>query len=176
MLITSYTHSAVDNLLLKLIEAGVPCLRVGKPASVHPGVRPHCINFEGEAETTAAYSELVASARSVPTGHVARCSLSLEKYRGIFPVDFLGVREGRRSREMLAVSLDNFSSACNLRTVHILFSLSRRGHTSERLWGVSRSAPRNSVRRFFHGGVVGILLKCHPTTRFFRVEVALARK
>ncbi|CAN0403677.1 unnamed protein product, partial [Ectocarpus sp. 8 AP-2014] len=65
VLITSYTHSAVDNLLLKLIEEGVPCLRVGKPSSVHPGVRPHCVNYDGSAETTAAYSELVASARVV---------------------------------------------------------------------------------------------------------------
>ncbi|CAN0262276.1 unnamed protein product, partial [Ectocarpus sp. 4 AP-2014] len=65
VLITSYTHSAVDNLLLKLIEEGVPCLRVGKPSSVHPGVRPHCVNYDGSAETTVAYSELVASARVV---------------------------------------------------------------------------------------------------------------
>ncbi|CBJ28362.1 conserved unknown protein [Ectocarpus siliculosus] len=65
VLVTSYTHSAVDNLLLKLIEEGVPCLRVGKPSSVHPGVRPHCVNYDGSAETTAAYSELVASARVV---------------------------------------------------------------------------------------------------------------
>ncbi|CAM9911505.1 unnamed protein product [Pylaiella littoralis] len=65
VLITSYTHSAVDNLLLKLIEKGVPCLRVGNPSSVHPGVRSHCINYDGAAETTAAYSELVNSARVV---------------------------------------------------------------------------------------------------------------
>lgn len=63
VLITSYTHSAVDNLLLKLIKEGVPCLRVGKPSSVHPGVRECCINHDGSAKTTAAYSELVASAR-----------------------------------------------------------------------------------------------------------------
>ncbi|CAN0133139.1 unnamed protein product, partial [Laminaria digitata] len=65
VLITSYTHSAVDNLLLKLIGEGVPCLRVGKPASVHAGVRPYCVNYDGSAETTAAYSELVASAKVV---------------------------------------------------------------------------------------------------------------
>lgn len=63
VLITSYTHSAVDNLLLKLIGEGVACLRVGNPSSVHPGVREHCVNYDGKAETTAAYSELVASAR-----------------------------------------------------------------------------------------------------------------
>lgn len=63
VLITSYTHSAVDNLLLKLIEEGVPCLRVGKPSSVHAGVRAHCINYDEGAKTTAAYSELVDTAR-----------------------------------------------------------------------------------------------------------------
>lgn len=54
VLITSYTHAAVDNVLLKLIELGVaatnertPCpalLRVGKYSSCHPGVRPVLAN------------------------------------------------------------------------------------------------------------------------------------
>ena len=49
VLITSYTHAAVDNVLLKLIEFGVgvadkstlcpALLRVGKNSSCHPGVR-----------------------------------------------------------------------------------------------------------------------------------------
>lgn len=63
VLITSYTHSAVDNLLLKLIQEGVRCLRIGKPDSVHPGVRAHCINEDGSVQTTAAYAELVESVR-----------------------------------------------------------------------------------------------------------------
>lgn len=50
VLITSYTHAAVDNVLLKLIDSGVsvsdeknPCpvlVRVGNRSSVHPGTRP----------------------------------------------------------------------------------------------------------------------------------------
>lgn len=50
VLITSYTHSAVDNCLLKLIEHGVgerigenrppSILRIGNISSVHPGVQP----------------------------------------------------------------------------------------------------------------------------------------
>ena len=50
VLITSYTHAAVDNVLLKLKECGVaatddnnPCpalLRVGRNSSCHPGIRP----------------------------------------------------------------------------------------------------------------------------------------
>lgn len=34
VLITSYTHSAVDNLLLKLREKGVHFLRLGRPSQV----------------------------------------------------------------------------------------------------------------------------------------------
>jgi DNA replication ATP-dependent helicase Dna2 len=51
VLITSYTHAAVDNVLLKLIECGVtakpnnnPCpalVRIGKKSSCHVGVQPY---------------------------------------------------------------------------------------------------------------------------------------
>jgi DNA replication ATP-dependent helicase Dna2 len=48
VLITSYTHAAVDNVLLKLFECGVAVnanneqaiVRVGKQNSCHPGVHP----------------------------------------------------------------------------------------------------------------------------------------
>jgi DNA replication ATP-dependent helicase Dna2 len=36
VLVTSYTHSAVDNLLLKLLEHKTPMLRVGNATQVHP--------------------------------------------------------------------------------------------------------------------------------------------
>ena len=38
VLLTSYTNSAVDNVLLKLRAAGVEFLRLGRAASVHAGV------------------------------------------------------------------------------------------------------------------------------------------
>jgi len=46
VLITSYTHAAVDNVLLKLLENGLydqnaslqPVIRVGRSSSCHPGV------------------------------------------------------------------------------------------------------------------------------------------
>nr|XP_032806001.1 DNA replication ATP-dependent helicase/nuclease DNA2 [Petromyzon marinus] len=38
VLLTSYTHSAVDNILLKLVPHRVPFLRLGRPAKVHAGV------------------------------------------------------------------------------------------------------------------------------------------
>ena len=36
MLLTSYTNSAVDNVLLKLLQEGVHFLRLGRTESVHP--------------------------------------------------------------------------------------------------------------------------------------------
>ena len=39
VLITSHTHTAVDNLLLKLVSDGVDVLRVGALGSIHPALR-----------------------------------------------------------------------------------------------------------------------------------------
>jgi DNA replication ATP-dependent helicase Dna2 len=47
VLLTAYTHSAVDNILLKLLEAYgqgrplVPFVRLGNTDRVHPSVRAH---------------------------------------------------------------------------------------------------------------------------------------
>lgn len=41
ILISSYTNSAVDNILLKLVPEGVHFLRVGRAAAVHPALRDH---------------------------------------------------------------------------------------------------------------------------------------
>ena len=49
VLITSYTHSAVDNLLLKLRGKGVPFLRVGRPSQVHPDLHDSLLDAEGES-------------------------------------------------------------------------------------------------------------------------------
>ena len=39
LLLTSYTHTAVDNILLKLKSDNIPILRLGAPAKVHPEVQ-----------------------------------------------------------------------------------------------------------------------------------------
>ncbi|KAK3901632.1 hypothetical protein C8A05DRAFT_34693 [Staphylotrichum tortipilum] len=39
LLLTSYTHNAVDNILLKLKHDNIPILRLGAPAKVHPEIR-----------------------------------------------------------------------------------------------------------------------------------------
>lgn len=64
VLITSYTHSAVDTLLLRLLEEGVECLRIGNPAQVHPGVRGCCIQPE-QSVSTEAYATVMEGARVV---------------------------------------------------------------------------------------------------------------
>lgn len=43
VLLTSYTHSAVDNILLKLKNDQMPILRLGAPAKVHPEVQDFAI-------------------------------------------------------------------------------------------------------------------------------------
>lgn len=43
VLLTSYTHTAVDNILLKLKRDDLPILRLGAPAKVHPEVREFAI-------------------------------------------------------------------------------------------------------------------------------------
>ncbi|CAL1536163.1 unnamed protein product, partial [Lymnaea stagnalis] len=41
VLLTSYTHSAVDTILLKLKEAGVRFLRLGRRGRIHPSILPY---------------------------------------------------------------------------------------------------------------------------------------
>ncbi|TMW58507.1 hypothetical protein Poli38472_010066 [Pythium oligandrum] len=48
VLISSYTHSAVDNLLLKLINYDLPMLRIGNAAQVHPLLAPYTLE-QGDA-------------------------------------------------------------------------------------------------------------------------------
>lgn len=43
VLLTSYTHTAVDNILLKLKTDDIPILRLGAPAKVHPEVQDFAI-------------------------------------------------------------------------------------------------------------------------------------
>lgn len=43
VLLTSYTHTAVDNILLKLKRDDIPILRLGAPAKVHPEVQDFAI-------------------------------------------------------------------------------------------------------------------------------------
>ncbi|KAI9801004.1 MAG: hypothetical protein M1825_003538 [Sarcosagium campestre] len=51
VLLTSYTHTAVDNILLKIRHDGIPILRLGAPAKVHPEVREF-VTLAAEPKTT----------------------------------------------------------------------------------------------------------------------------
>ncbi|KAE9194668.1 hypothetical protein PF002_g23532 [Phytophthora fragariae] len=50
VLVTSYTHSAVDNLLLKLLAHQVPMLRIGNTAQVHPLIADFTLDRLAEHE------------------------------------------------------------------------------------------------------------------------------
>ncbi|KAJ1653612.1 DNA replication endonuclease-helicase Dna2 [Dispira simplex] len=45
VLLTSYTHTAVDNILLKLHTTNVPILRLGNRRKVHPAIQPFVPNL-----------------------------------------------------------------------------------------------------------------------------------
>ncbi|KAL6651284.1 hypothetical protein ACP70R_010209 [Stipagrostis hirtigluma subsp. patula] len=44
ILLTSYTNSAIDTLLMKLKTEGVDFIRIGRHEAVHPDVRAHCMS------------------------------------------------------------------------------------------------------------------------------------
>ena len=43
VLLTSYTNSAVDNVMLKLAACGAKMLRLGRTESMHPEMRPYAL-------------------------------------------------------------------------------------------------------------------------------------
>ena len=67
VLLTSYTNSAVDTVLLKLRAAGVDFLRLGRAASVHTRIRDALPGGARHpaATTVAALRQLSATARVV---------------------------------------------------------------------------------------------------------------
>ncbi len=52
VLLTSYTNSAVDNVLLKLLQEGLPFLRLGRPESVHPMLQGWTLGGEHYPDTS----------------------------------------------------------------------------------------------------------------------------
>ncbi|KAL6843952.1 hypothetical protein ACP4OV_026523 [Aristida adscensionis] len=44
ILLTSYTNSAIDTLLMKLKSEGVDFIRIGRHEAVHPDIRAHCLS------------------------------------------------------------------------------------------------------------------------------------
>lgn len=52
VLLTSYTNSAVDNVLLKLLQEGVQFLRLGRAESVHPLLQGWTVGGEHHPDTS----------------------------------------------------------------------------------------------------------------------------
>ena len=48
VLLSSYTNSAVDNILIKVAKLGVDFIRVGNPSRIHPEIRDHVIGSESK--------------------------------------------------------------------------------------------------------------------------------
>jgi DNA replication ATP-dependent helicase Dna2 len=68
VLISSFTHTAVDTLVLKCLEFGSVPLRIGQASSVHPLIAPFCLEERIKREGIAsveAVSNLISSARFV---------------------------------------------------------------------------------------------------------------
>jgi len=71
VLVTSHTHSAVDNVLLKLAVRNVDFLRLGSSGRIHPQLRSKSeadltANFASPAELEAFYNGKVSNRRKGP--------------------------------------------------------------------------------------------------------------
>ncbi|CAK8687740.1 unnamed protein product [Clavelina lepadiformis] len=80
VLVTSYTHSAVDNLLMKLIKYQVGFLRLGRLSQVHPSVHPYTEetmsrDFTNPSQLNKLYNDAVSQLTSFYT--VAMVMMSL---------------------------------------------------------------------------------------------------
>jgi DNA replication ATP-dependent helicase Dna2 len=45
VLLTSYTHTAVDNVLLKLEESGIDFIRLGRAENIHPALKKYSFDI-----------------------------------------------------------------------------------------------------------------------------------
>ena len=66
ILLTSYTHSAVDNILLKLLQTDIPTIRLGSPKKIHPDVQRYIPNYDS-VQTYAQFLKIINNASLVAT-------------------------------------------------------------------------------------------------------------
>lgn len=71
VLVAAYTNQAVDNVALRLLDAGVPFVRLGRAANVDPRVRAYLLGSENWPTPSAAALQHVAS--SSPLVVLATC-------------------------------------------------------------------------------------------------------
>jgi DNA replication ATP-dependent helicase Dna2 len=67
VLYTSYTHSAVDNLLLKLLDSKLTFLRIGSLGKMHPRIREYTIEQRDTAKDLESLSKLYSQSMVVAT-------------------------------------------------------------------------------------------------------------
>ena len=60
VLLTSYTNSAVDNIMLKLAACGANMLRLGRTESMHPGMLPYALGGPNMPVTSASALKQIA--------------------------------------------------------------------------------------------------------------------
>ena len=65
VLVSSYTNSALDSILLKLIDMNVDVVRLGRAQAVHPGVAGHVLGGARFPDTTVAGLQTTANATAV---------------------------------------------------------------------------------------------------------------
>jgi hypothetical protein len=76
VLLTAYTNSAVDNILLKLAAANIPFIRAGHAHSAHPGVRDYTLGGCRFPDTSTAALQRIAATvpvvcpRAMPPGAI----------------------------------------------------------------------------------------------------------
>ncbi len=76
VLVASYTNSAVDNILLKLVGSEVPFVRLGQPAAVHPAVRPYLPGGAQHPDTSTSGLKDLMQRTPVVSHRTGTCTLS----------------------------------------------------------------------------------------------------
>jgi cellulose biosynthesis protein BcsQ len=118
VLLSAYTHSAVDNIMLKLKPLEVNMLRLGNANSVHPDMAPYLLNeLQDECSSTSAMHELYRSAMVVGTTCLGANHMLLSKQR----FDYCIVDEASQITQVLTSLTCNSSHFCLSESVCVLF-------------------------------------------------------
>ena len=70
VLVSSYTNSAVDNILLKLASLGAPLLRLGRLEGIHPAMRPYALGGTHYPDTSASSLQRIARDARLVLSHM----------------------------------------------------------------------------------------------------------
>ena len=83
VLVTSYTHTAVDNVLLK-VKDHVPVLRLGNLDIIHPKMRSSALNFDSELNTVVGMTKISNTLTCMPTCTGMCCYVCQVPFSGLF--------------------------------------------------------------------------------------------